>query len=91
MLASRVAELCAGMRPDEEAVTMALLDGLVIYPVTRKIAEAAGHFKQVIRSRRLELADCLIAATAFIEGASLATGNVRDYPMREVTVLPARR
>lgn len=86
-----VAQLCAGMRPDEEAVTMALLDALVIYPVTRKIAEATGHFKQVIRSRRLELADCLIAATAFIEGASLATGSVRDYPMREVTVLPARR
>ena len=85
------AELCAGMRADEEAITMALLDRLVIYPVTRRIAEVAGRFRQMTRSRRLEVADCLIAATAFIEGASLATGNIRDYPMREVTVLPARR
>ena len=36
-------------------------------------------------------ADCLIAATAFIEGATLATGNVKDYPMQEITVLNARK
>jgi predicted nucleic acid-binding protein len=85
-----VAELHAGMRPAEQEPTNALLDGLVILSVTREIAEAAGHFKRSSRSRRLELADCLIAATAFIEGASLATGNVKDYPMPEITVLAAR-
>lgn len=86
-----VAELFVGMRPEEEKATRALLDGLVIYPVTYEIAEAAGRFKQRSTSRRLELADCLIAATAFIEGATLATGNVKDYPMSEITVLNARR
>lgn len=39
-----------------------VLDGLVILPVTREIAEVAGHFKRRSKSRRLELADCLIAA-----------------------------
>lgn len=86
-----VAELHAGMRPEEEAGTRTLLDGLVIIPVTQEIAEAAGRFKQRSRSRRLELADCLIAATAFVEGATLATGNVKDYPMQEITVVNARR
>lgn len=86
-----VAELFAGMRPTEEAPTRALLDGLVILPVTRDIAEIAGGFKRASRSRRLELADCLIAATAFAEGAAVATGNAKDYPMPGVTVLPARR
>jgi hypothetical protein len=85
-----VAEVCAGMRPDEEDSTMALLDGLVVVPVTRAIAEVAGRFKRTSRARRLELADCLIAATALVESAALATGNVKDYPMREITVLPAR-
>lgn len=86
-----VTEVRAGMRPAEEAATTALLEGLVIFPVTREIAEVAGRFKRTSRSRRLELADCLIAATAFVEGAPIATGNVRDYPMPEVTVVAARR
>ena len=56
----------------------------------QELAEVAGRFKRSTRSRRLELADCLIAATAFIEGAAVATGNAKDYPMPEVTVLAAR-
>jgi len=86
-----VAEIYAGMRQEETASTADLLDGLVIVPVTREIAEAAGHFKRRSKSRRLELADCLIAATAFVEGASMATGNTKDYPMTEITVLRARK
>lgn len=86
-----VAELFVGMRPEEETGTRTLLDALVVLPVTSEIAEMAGHFKKRTTSRRLELADCLIAATAFVEGATLATGNVKDYPMHEITVLKARR
>ena len=86
-----VAEIYAGMRQEETASTVALLDGLVILPVTKEIAEVAGLFKRRAKSRRLELADCLIAATALAEGASLATGNAKDYPMPEITLLPARR
>ena len=86
-----VAEISAGMRPAERGPTSALFDALVVVPVTREIAELAGQFKARTKIRRLELADCLIAATAFTEGAALATRNVRDYPMPEITVLPARR
>jgi hypothetical protein len=84
-----VAELYVGMRPEEEAPTGVLLDGLAIFPVTREIAEVAGRFKQRARGRSAELADCIIAATAFIEGATLATGNVKHYPMPEITLLPS--
>ena len=31
-------------------------------------------------------ADCLIAATALVSGASLATGSPKDFPMSEVDV-----
>ena len=85
-----VAELSAGMRSGEESATAALLDALVVLPVTREIAEVAGRFKRTIRRRTLELADCLIAATAFVENATLATGNVKDYPMSEVSVVRGR-
>jgi predicted nucleic acid-binding protein len=85
-----VAELYAGMRPEEKHATDVLLDGLVIIPIVREIAEVAGRFKSRVKSRRLELADCLIAATAFVEGAVLATGNTKDYPMSEITVINPR-
>lgn len=86
-----VAELYVGMRPEEETGTRTLLDALVTIPVSLEIAEVAGRFKKRTTSRRLELADCLIAATAFVEGAPLATGNVKDYPMQEITLLNARQ
>ena len=85
-----VAELFVGMRQEEERSTRTLLDGLVIIPVTQDIAEVAGRFKHRTKARRSELADCLIAATVFIEGAALATGNVKDYPMPEITVIKVR-
>ena len=86
-----VAELYAGVRPQEIEVTADLIDRMAVLPVTRQIAEVAGHFKNRTKHRRLELADCLIAATAFVEDASVATGNAKDYPMPEITVLPAPR
>ena len=85
-----VVELYAGMRTEEKRVTDILLDALVIVPVGQEIAEVAGRFAQREKSRRLELADCLIAATAFVEGATLATGNTKDYPMPEITVINPR-
>jgi len=84
-----VAEIIAGMRPEESGTTADLLNGLVICDVTGPIAELAGRFKGRAKGRQLGVADCLIAATAVMEGASVATGNVRDYPMPEVTVLAA--
>lgn len=86
-----VAELCAGMYPDEQDATFSLIDALLIIPVSRQIAECSGQFKRNSKSQKLELADCLIAATAWVEGAALATGNVKDYPMKEITILPFHR
>ena len=85
-----VAELAAGLRAGEESATEALVNALVVVPVSRQIAEVAGRFKRTIRRQTLELADCLIAATAFVESATLVTGNVKDYPMSEVQVMRGR-
>lgn len=79
-----VAEIFAGMRPHEQEKTRELLDNLEVIPVTRTIAEKAGLYKGGIKSHSLELDDCLIAATAHIHKATLATGNDRHYPMDDV-------
>ena len=55
-----------------------------LLPVTRDIAEKAGQYKGGIKSHSLELDDCLIAATAHLHKAVLATGNDRHYPMGDI-------
>lgn len=79
-----VAEIYAGMGVHEQEKTKDLLDNLEIVPVTRTIAEKAGHYKGEMKSHALELDDCLIAATAHFHKATLATGNARHYPMADI-------
>jgi tRNA(fMet)-specific endonuclease VapC len=79
-----VAEIHAGMKEHERRKTTELLDSLTIMDVTRDIAEKAGAYKRTIRSQGLDLDDCIIAATAFIQHAMLATGNIKHYPMTDI-------
>jgi predicted nucleic acid-binding protein len=79
-----IAEITAGMRSGEEARTKTLLDHIEVLDVNRDVAEKAGFYKRSTRSRRLELDDCLVAATAFVHKAVLATGNGKHYPMEDI-------
>jgi predicted nucleic acid-binding protein len=79
-----VAEIYAGMKEHEKAKTSELLDSLNIFDVTRGIAEKAGMYRREEKKQLLELDDCLIAATAFISGAVLVTGNAKHYPMHDI-------
>jgi len=79
-----VAEIHAGMRDHERARTEQLLDSLTQVDVSREIAETAGAFRKNVRSHTLEFDDCLIAATAFVKRAALATCNAKHYPMKEI-------
>ncbi len=72
------------MRQHELEKTKGLLDNLEIIPVNRAIAEKAGLYKRAIKSYSLELDDCLIAATAHVQKAFLATGNLKHYPMDDI-------
>lgn len=82
-----VAEIAAGMLPAEEDRTKAFLGQIEVLDVTREIAEKAGYYKRSSRGRNLELDDCLVAATAFVHRAVLATGNGKHYPMKDIKVL----
>lgn len=78
-----VAEVYSGMRPAEEPVTRRLIEGLVHFPVTTQVAEKAADLKRRLRrfGRTIALDDCLIAATALLENATLVTKNEKHYPM----------
>ena len=78
-----VAEISGGMRTAERREVWALISSLRIEPVDELIARTAGEFMR--RHRRshtgIGLGDYLIAATAEVRGATLATLNVRHFPM----------
>ena len=77
------AELCAGVRGDEE---LSALDGLLhlfrIIPVSPELARTAGLYRRdYAKSHGVGLSDAIIAATAQAENADLITLNTRHYPM----------
>jgi tRNA(fMet)-specific endonuclease VapC len=85
-----VAEVRAGMRPEEEPITSFLFDVLEVLPVDRETAVLAGQLKQSVMPREVELDDCLIAATAIRNNAPLLTHNPKHYPHAELALIPAR-
>ena len=82
-----VAEIGAGMRAGEEERTKAFLGQIEVLDVTRDVAEKAGYYKRGARGHNLEIDDCLVAATAFVDRAVLATGNGKHYPMKDIKVM----
>lgn len=75
------AEILAGMRPEEEAVTTQLLDALDSLAVTSHIADRAGRviFQLARQGIQLSFPDALIAATALEHQLSVVTTNVAHF------------
>lgn len=76
-------EVLAGMRPEEEDCTRALLGALEWHSVDERIAEDAGALGQRWWASHsgIDAADLAVAATAMHLDADLLTRNVRHFPM----------
>lgn len=84
-----VEEVTRGLRGQREGEAAGrLFDGLRITALTREHGTRAGSWRRTYaqRGRTLTQSDCLIAAAAAVIGATLATGNPRDFPMPELHV-----
>jgi predicted nucleic acid-binding protein len=81
--ALNLAEVYAGMRPEEEARTKAFLNALECHEITAGVAETAGKLKSewARKGVTLTLADTMVAAVALEQGSPLATDNRKDFPM----------
>lgn len=77
------AEVLRGVRSPERSRTERLLSSLRWVPVDEPVSRRAGELgRQYGRSHPgLTIVDSVIAATAQLLEAELATGNVRHYPM----------
>lgn len=83
-------EILAGMRPKEERATRGLLATVHLVEVDDAIAEQAGAFaNQYLRAYPgVDVADYIVAATAWNLGAQLWTRNVKHFPMYDGLVAP---
>lgn len=82
------AEIEHGIRPKERDAAEALLSRLRFLETTREAATRAGRYQADFRRRGVTIhtADALVAGTARAHGAVLLTDNLRDFPMRDITV-----
>lgn len=84
-LASVIArvEIEGGMRSPERVQVASLFGAVRLLPVTDAIARrAAEHLRRYRRSHSgIDLVDYVVAATAELHDAELATLNVRHFPM----------
>ncbi len=76
-------EIEGGMRTAERAQVASLFGVIRLLPVTDAIASrAAEHLRRYRRSQSgIDLVDYVVAATAELHDAELATLNVRHFPM----------
>ncbi len=75
-------EVLVGVRADERGAVETLFRAIDWVPVDEAVARRAGELGQRFRtSHRLGAADLLIAATVEEHRATLATSNVRHFPM----------
>lgn len=88
MCAISVEEIWRGVRPSEHGVVRRLFSGLRVAPLGVAEGTRAGTWRREFAERGMTLhqADCLIAAAAVGIGAGLATANVDDFPMPDLTV-----
>ena len=91
--AINIAELYQGVRPGVEQVKLAkTLSSLICLPITSEKAELAGLFSRDFRpSHGCGLADCLVAATAYLHNLTLATLNLKHFPMLQDVVVPYQK
>lgn len=88
--AINVTEVCAGLRPHEEARTIELLESLLYFPIAWPVARMAGLLKRDYARQGITLAttDATIAAVALHHQLTLVTDNLKHYPMKELSIYP---
>lgn len=84
-----IAEIYQNVFPSELIDTEDLINKHIIFEVDQKIAKMGGLYWQQYSKqlKNLTLADCLIAATANVNSATLVSLNVKHFPMKDIKIL----
>jgi predicted nucleic acid-binding protein len=85
-----MAEVYAGMMPHEAGATDRFFQGLECIEISQEIARKGGLLKYewARKGTTLDIPDAIISAVALSFNLTLATDNVKDFPMPELKLLP---
>ncbi len=88
-----IAEIYAGLRPQDRGKAQPLLNAFYFLATGPGAARQAGEWRYAYARQGVAISttDVLIAATAQAHGATLVTGNIEDYRMKEMSILPLPR
>lgn len=83
-----IAEIYKNIYPSEMLKTESLLEELQTWDVSESIAKQGGLYWQQFskKLKNLNLTDCLIAATANVNNLTLATLNIKHFPMQDIHI-----
>lgn len=87
-----VAEFFAGLPPKETPRWIRFFSTLTYWDISPRAAMRAGQdrYAYARSGRTVTTTDALLAAVAMEHGATLVTGNVKDFPMEELSLLSLR-
>ena len=87
-----VAEFFAGLAPGQAGRWERLIASLTYWNASREAAMRAGQDRYALARAGYSITttDALLAAVARQENATLVTGNVKDFPQRDLILLSLR-
>jgi tRNA(fMet)-specific endonuclease VapC len=85
-----VVEFYAGLAPSQHAVWDEFFEPLLLWPISLAAAKQAGRFRYDFARQGVSLSttDTLVAAVTREQRATIVMGNIKDYPMDEISLLP---
>lgn len=84
-----IAEIYKNIFPSEIVKTENFIQEFLVWDVTSVIAKQGGLYWQQFSKqlKNLNLTDCLIAATANVNEATLISLNTKHFPMKDIKVI----
>lgn len=83
-----VAEFLAKAEGEGRISFLTLMEKFPILGIDREVAEVAAEYRKLsLKTKRVLMIDCFLAAQAKINHLTLVTGDKTDFPMKDIKVI----
>lgn len=83
-----IAEFLVKSDSQEERSFKSLLTAFPIVPVDANVAELAAKYRrESLKTKRVQMLDCFLAAQAKLNNLTLVTHNKSDFPMKDIRII----
>lgn len=84
-----VGEFLAKADGGEKRGFLQLMDVFEVLPVDREVAMVAAEYRKrmILKTKRVVMIDCFLAAQAKLNNLTLVTKNTSDFPMKDIKII----